>query len=801
MAAITVRALIRTLGLCALAVGAAAAQADIDQGGRRFTVRDSIEMADFTEPGMVSPDGRWFIAATQRGQLSQGVTEGTIWLFDVANVMRKSPKSSTSVVPTPTVLARLTAAINGGGGDLGHGNVIMRPTWEPDSRALLFVGRSGRENRQLFRVNLSEHALTALTPATQDVVHYSTAGDDVLYLAGPDVASDRLWWSNDPSVPDVVNGTGESLLDLLYPAFKTNARYMPTEFEVWRVRNGAAGPVVDAATGRPMRVLGSYYVGAIGVSRDRSKMVVIAHADRIPVAWERYEVPKDLDSEPFHADPPTAAGSDVPLAVRKGDYTRGLQYQLIDLVGGTRRPLFGAPATDFLRGGVDESQVAWSPDGRFVAVTGTFLPLDKDTVTEARTHPCGAAVASVDGTEVECLIDHRSPKSGPVSKLTWSDSGSRLAIHLDGSATMEFERTGGHWRLSGRHPSAAPALTLTVRQDLNVPPVLFARDARSGQEVRVLDPNPQLKNIALGEVTTWSGKDPRGHVIHGQLAKPPDFVPDRRYPLVVQTHGIVRNRFFKTGFDSETANAGRVLAGRGILVLQVGEPHNESDGTWREATERGTEVYLAAVDQLAREGLVDPRKVGISGYSRRGPFVLKALEEAPERFAAAFVTNAEPGSMFGYFAFVDRRSPGDTKRMADFLAGAPPYGDGLQKWFDRAPGFLTDRIRAPVLISAGDPDHLIALWSLYAPLRDQGKPVELQYIRNGQHNLTKPLEIFAHQEMLVDWFDFWLNGHEDPNPEKAAQYARWRELRRRATPRRIVRAPSERQVLERSYQV
>jgi hypothetical protein len=29
----------------------------------------------------------------------------------------------------------------------------------------------------------------------------------------------------------------------------------------------------------------------------------------------------------------------------------------------------------------------------------------------------------------------------------------------------------------------------------------------------------------------------------------------------------------------------------------------------------------------------------------------------------------------------------------------------------------------------------------------------------------------------VDWFDFWLQDYEDPYPTKAAQYARWRELR------------------------
>jgi hypothetical protein len=30
----------------------------------------------------------------------------------------------------------------------------------------------------------------------------------------------------------------------------------------------------------------------------------------------------------------------------------------------------------------------------------------------------------------------------------------------------------------------------------------------------------------------------------------------------------------------------------------------------------------------------------------------------------------------------------------------------------------------------------------------------------------------------VDWFCFWLKGEEDPDPDKAEQYKRWRELRK-----------------------
>jgi len=32
------------------------------------------------------------------------------------------------------------------------------------------------------------------------------------------------------------------------------------------------------------------------------------------------------------------------------------------------------------------------------------------------------------------------------------------------------------------------------------------------------------------------------------------------------------------------------------------------------------------------------------------------------------------------------------------------------------------------------------------------------------------------QQGNVDWFRFWLNGEEDPDPAKADQHNRWHEL-------------------------
>jgi len=756
---------------------AVAANAASDASQRRFSVRDSIEMSNFSEPGLLSPDGHWFAIVTQRGLIAQDATEATIWLFDSSG-LRKSAISSGAVESiTPIALTRLTASINGGGEDIGK--VIMSVTWETGSNSLLFLGRDGQENRQLFRVDVRKRSATALTMRTQDVVEYAETGSTIVYLAGPNVVSARLWSSTDSAAPDVVIGTGQPLEDLLYPNFRLNVRFMPTEFEIWRIDGSGSPPrpVIDAHNDRPMRVLGSYYPGAVGLSADASRAVMVVHAERIPPAWERYEAPGGLAGERFHADPPTTDGSDVPLERRESEYDRARQYVLVDLQRGTTQPLLAAPAADFLRGLVDQYQAAWSPDGRYVAVSGTFLPFDPPPANGVSTRPCGAAVVRIEGGKVDCLVDHRNPKAAPVTGLSWI-SGQRLLVDFAGAQKEEvYELRRSGWHSTERRSEVSAPLKFTVREDLNHPPVLHAEDPHTGRDLQIFDPNPQLRSIDLGVVSTYSWKLPGGQTVQGGLAKPPDFSTARRYPLVIQTHGFRSDRFFNTGLPSFTSVAGRALAGRGMFVLQVHEPHYDSDGTWREAEQRGTRVYLAAIDQLASEGLVDPTKVGLTGYSRTGPFVIDSLENAPDRFAAAVVANTASGSPFEYYTFVDEGFPGKAANFADFVAGARPYGEGLQKWFDRSPGFRTDRIKAPVLIAAGNPGHLIALWSLYAPLRDQGKPVELQYIRSGEHNLTKPVQVLAHDGMIVDWFDFWLNGHKDPDPVKASQYTRWESLR------------------------
>jgi hypothetical protein len=89
-----------------------------------------------------------------------------------------------------------------------------------------------------------------------------------------------------------------------------------------------------------------------------------------------------------------------------------------------------------------------------------------------------------------------------------------------------------------------------------------------------------------------------------------------------------------------------------------------------------------------------------------------------------------------------------------------------------------DRVETPLQVVALDNHyHLMSMWEPYAVLRYLQKPVDLIIIPGSEHVVTSPVAQMTSQGGTVDWFRFWLKDEEDPDPTKAEQYKRWRELR------------------------
>jgi dipeptidyl aminopeptidase/acylaminoacyl peptidase len=169
-------------------------------------------------------------------------------------------------------------------------------------------------------------------------------------------------------------------------------------------------------------------------------------------------------------------------------------------------------------------------------------------------------------------------------------------------------------------------------------------------------------------------------------------------------------------------------------------------------------------------------RVGIIGFSRTVAHVLAALTTA-HLFAAASIIDGVNLGYAEYLSEIDRR-PGNPE--GEVMMGGAPFGAGLENWIAHSPDFNLDKVTAPLLILAPGAAGAFEEWEPYAALRRLHKPVDMLLLPGGSHVETNPRQRFASAGANIDWFQFWLQGVEDPNPAKVAQYVRWRQLRENA---------------------
>src|SRR5271154_6737646 len=102
------------------------------------------------------------------------------------------------------------------------------------------------------------------------------------------------------------------------------------------------------------------------------------------------------------------------------------------------------------------------------------------------------------------------------------------------------------------------------------------------------------------------------HEVEGGLYFPPDYIPGKKYPLVIQTHGFDPHGFAIDGYYT-TVSAAQPLVSKGIVVLQMNDIFVDSLDTTKE-TERAMSAYENAVEYLDRKGIIDRNRVGLVGF-------------------------------------------------------------------------------------------------------------------------------------------------------------------------------------------
>lgn len=285
--------------------------------------------------------------------------------------------------------------------------------------------------------------------------------------------------------------------------------------------------------------------------------------------------------------------------------------------------------------------------------------------------------------------------------------------------------------------------------------------APTGEQVkRLTDFTAQTQNWKLGtnEVVQWKSSD--GTEIEGVLTWPPDYDPEKKYPLLVVIHGgptwVSFQGRLANGYERRMYPI-HTWAARGAIILQPNYRGSAGYGeAFRSLNVRNLGLgdcadVVSGVDALVERGLVDPERVGVMGWSQGGYISAFCTTYTSERFRAASV-GAGISNWITYYANTDIHP-----FTRQYLKSNP--WEDMQVYQETSPMTYIRRAKTPTLIQHGESDRRVPLpnaYELYQGLRDMGVEARLVTYPGMPHGPTKPRTCRQIMQENLNWFNRWI---------------------------------------------
>lgn len=380
------------------------------------------------------------------------------------------------------------------------------------------------------------------------------------------------------------------------------------------------------------------------------------------------------------------------------------------------------------------------------------------------------------------VTEIKPPSPGFIRDFWWNKDGSEIYFEQVGpprTGLYANSTKGGPIRevskssdlLFGFSLSRDQSVAACISTNPNVPQQISILDLKTGVPQTLVDLNPEFQNIALSPAIRLEWKNKYGIATHGHLVKPLNYVPGKRYPLIVTTYAS--GGFLRGAAGDEYPI--QVFAANGFVVLDFNEPprvnttekdFNKTKMIW----DSPMESLAAAMKLLDNMGIVDANKRGLSGFSF-GAEITEYTISHSDLFQAAAQSSSSGRDPF-FYELAEKSSQ-------KYLTG---WGFGrwsettAERWREIAPALNAQRIKAPLLINIADSELLPALM-LFNSLKDLNKPVEMIVYGDEKHVKNQPRHRYEIYERNLDWFSFWLQDKQNSDQAKRSQYDRWQAMR------------------------
>ncbi len=458
----------------------------------------------------------------------------------------------------------------------------------------------------------------------------------------------------------------------------------------------------------------------------------------------------------------------------------------------------------------------WAPDGKAFAVTGAhgsgddnwwiaelyLLDARSGTVTTLLKPPTqiasprfsgdGARIAyiggimsdeAITGGDVFVIsaaggdpVDVTPGLAASVQTITWHDSPARIVatefaagdeviaiIDVNSKSQREVWRAPDMiWANSvlgftpgdaGVSLSRDMAISAVIRQSFSAPPEVEAGPLGNWKPITHL--NAGARPIT-GKATNLAWKSD-GFDVQGMLIEPRSTDPGRRYPLVVEVHGGPAFAHYPL-FPASADRFDAALASQGYFVFKpnprgsYGQGEAFTKANIKDFGYGDLRDILRGIDAVQKIAPVDPKRIGIFGWSYGGYMTMWALTQT-NRFKAA-VSGAGLSDWLSYYGTNNI----DTWMIPYF--GASVYDD--PKSYERSsPITFIRNVRTPTLIVSGDRDAEVPITQSYEywnALRRLGVKTEFVVYPEEGHFFFQHANQIDVMSRLVNWFKVHLKG-------------------------------------------
>ncbi len=260
-----------------------------------------------------------------------------------------------------------------------------------------------------------------------------------------------------------------------------------------------------------------------------------------------------------------------------------------------------------------------------------------------------------------------------------------------------------------------------------------------------------LKFKDLGEVEEiWYKSSYDQRDVQGWIAKPPNFDPNKKYPLILEIHG---GPFANYGdrFSAEI----QLYAAAGYVVLYANPRGSTSYGEefgnliHHNYPSQDYDDLMSGVDAVIEKGYVDENRLYVTGGSGGGVLSSWIIGKT-DRFKAAVV--AKP--VINWYSFV---------LYADNPATFYKYWFPGKPWeheahyMKRSPISLVGNVKTPTMLLTGESDYrtpIAETEQYYAALQINGVESMMVRIPGAGHGIAnKPSNLIAKVTYVLGWFD------------------------------------------------